>query len=170
MPLSEGRRSGDGIHCFFFFLMIGTWANICCWSSFSFSFFSPKPPSTQLYIPVVSASRCAMWDAASAQPDERRHVCSRDPKSWAADMESVNLTTPPRVWPPICFFLSVSLTLPSPFSPTKMEVRTYVFFFWLRQRRGGKNVDHVGIEEMDKPLRHIYVVVRAHSSRRLLCK
>ena len=29
---------------------------------FFFFFLSPKPPSTQLYILVVSASGCAIWD------------------------------------------------------------------------------------------------------------
>ena len=44
-----------------------------------FLFFSPKPPSTWLYIVVVRASGCAMWDATSAWPDEQCHVCTQDP-------------------------------------------------------------------------------------------
>ena len=35
----------------------------------------PKAPQ---YILVVSASGCAMWDAASAWPDKRCHVCTLD--------------------------------------------------------------------------------------------
>ena len=47
---------------------------------FFFPFFlSLKPPGTQLYIPVVSVSGCAMWDAISAWPDEQCHVCAQDP-------------------------------------------------------------------------------------------
>ena len=34
-----------------------------------FFFFSPKHPGMCLYILVVSASGCAMWDATSAWPD-----------------------------------------------------------------------------------------------------
>ena len=37
---------------------------------FFFFFFSLKSSSTQLQILVVSASGCAMWDAASTWPDE----------------------------------------------------------------------------------------------------
>ena len=39
---------------------------------------SLQPPSTQLYILVVSPSGCAMWDTASAWP-ERCHVSAQDP-------------------------------------------------------------------------------------------
>ena len=46
---------------------------------FSFFFFSPKSPSTYLYILVVSPSGCAMWDTASAWPDEWCHVHGQDP-------------------------------------------------------------------------------------------
>ena len=40
--------------------------------------FSPKPSSTQWYIPVVGPPGSAMWDAASAWPDERCWVCPQD--------------------------------------------------------------------------------------------
>ena len=46
---------------------------------FSFLFFSPKPPSTWLYILVVGPSGCAIWDAASEWPDEQYYVHVQDP-------------------------------------------------------------------------------------------
>ena len=51
--------------CFFFF--------------FPFCFFSPNPPSTQLYILAVGPSGYGMWDAASVWPDEWCHVRTQDP-------------------------------------------------------------------------------------------
>ena len=45
---------------------------------FIFSFFSPKPPGTELCILVVSPSSCGMWDAASEWLDERCHVRTQD--------------------------------------------------------------------------------------------
>ena len=53
--------------------------NELCFLFFPLFFFSPKPPSTQLYILVVGPSSCGMWDAAWAWPDERCHVCAQDP-------------------------------------------------------------------------------------------
>ena len=69
----------------FFFLKIGTWANICCQCSFFVVFFSSSSsspqslPSPQLYILVIRASGSARWDAASAWPDEWCHVPAQDP-------------------------------------------------------------------------------------------
>ena len=67
---------------FFFFLFflfkIGTWANICCQSSFCFSFFfCPKLP-VHSFVLVVSASGCAMEDAVSAWVEEQSHVRAQD--------------------------------------------------------------------------------------------
>ena len=44
-----------------------------------FCFFSPNPPSTQLYILVVGPSSCGTWDAFSAWLDERCHAGAQDP-------------------------------------------------------------------------------------------
>ena len=46
---------------------------------FGFFFFSPKHPSTQLYILAVGPAGCAMWDATSAWLDERCHVRAQNP-------------------------------------------------------------------------------------------
>ena len=50
-----------------------------CYDYFFPCFFSPNPPSTQLYTLVVGPSSCGMWDAASAWLDERCHVHAQDP-------------------------------------------------------------------------------------------
>ena len=69
--------------CSSFFLKDGPWANSSCpIFLFSFFFFSPKPPSTQLYILVVGPSSCGMWDATSAWPDERCRVRAQDLNRW----------------------------------------------------------------------------------------
>ena len=81
---------------FCFFLKIGTWANTSCQYFF---FFSPKLHSTQLYILVVSASGCAMWDVAYAWPEERCHVHARDPNRWnPAPLRQSMLTQPLGHW------------------------------------------------------------------------
>ena len=45
----------------------------------SFFFFSPRPPSTQLYVLDVGPSGSAIWDATSAWLDEQCRVCAQDP-------------------------------------------------------------------------------------------
>ena len=72
-------------------------------ANLAFFFFSLKPSSTQLYILIVGPSGSAMWDAASAWPDEQCHVRdlgSELVKPWATEAERTNLRTRPRGRPP----------------------------------------------------------------------
>ena len=79
-----------------FFFKIGTWANICCQSSFFF--LLPKAPK---YIVLCSSCRSfwfAMWDATSTMVWRAvlgPYPGSEQAKSWAAEAECVNLTTTP---------------------------------------------------------------------------
>ena len=63
---------------------------------FFFFLFFPKPlPS---YILVAGPYGCALWDTASAWPDERCHVRAQDyepVKPWAAEAKLMTLTTEP---------------------------------------------------------------------------
>ena len=49
---------------------------------FYFSFFSQSPPVHSCVFLLVGHSICGMWDAASAWPDERCHVCAQDSNWW----------------------------------------------------------------------------------------
>ena len=68
--------------------------------SLSLFFLSPQiPPAHSCVFLVVGPSSCGFWDATSAWPDERCHVCAQDPnrvKPWTAE---VNLTTRPGASP-----------------------------------------------------------------------
>ena len=60
-----------------------------------------------MYVLAVGPSGCAVWDAASAWPDERCHVRAQDP-NWqnrATKAECRNLTTQPRAGPSDVFYL-----------------------------------------------------------------
>ena len=107
--------AGNIDHCrFFFFLKIGTWANICCQSSFFSS--SPQNPSKKLY--VLLALQCGTPPQHGLMSGLGLHPGSEPVKPWAAKAECVNLTTRPRGRPPLqVFSLPVCVRWSSNFCP-----------------------------------------------------
>ena len=115
-----GEKKKKNVCSVLFFLKIGTWANICCQSSFFLLLLLPKAPQ---YIAVYSSCRSfwlcyvgrslsmAWWVVPCLCPGSERA------KPWATEAEHMNLTTQPWGRPLISSFLNLLFILRTPHSP-----------------------------------------------------